>query len=87
MVFGSPLDPLEEWLYLLVQVQHESPSGLQVPGARGIQERGIEELLEGQEVDVSNVESYECFDSIGGGFGSSLEPLEYQMHLFVHVHY
>ena len=43
------LDPLEERLYLLVQVQRESPSKLQVPGAWGGQERELEELLSGLE--------------------------------------
>ena len=66
-------------------MQHESPYELQVPGARGIQERRIEELLEGLEVYFINVHSYECFDSVGGGFGPPLEPLEDQMYLFTEV--
>ena len=34
-VFGPPLDPLEERLYLLVQVLSGSPCELKVPGTRG----------------------------------------------------
>ena len=61
---------------MLVQVQHESPSKLQVPGARGGKERVIEDILEDLEGDVRNVDSYECFDSIGRVFGTPMDPLE-----------
>ena len=43
--FGTPLDPLEERLYLLVQVNHGSPCRQQVPGAHGGQERREEQRV------------------------------------------
>ena len=44
-IFGLPPEPLEEWIYLLFQVQCGSPCRLQMPGARGGQERGAEQRL------------------------------------------
>ena len=67
-IFGPPLEPLEERLYLLVQVQLGSPCQLQVSVTHGVHKSYLEKLLAGLECDVREVDSCDYIDTVGRGF-------------------
>ena len=81
--FCPTLDPLEERLYLLFQVQRGIPCQLQVTGARRGHKMVFEKILAGRGGGVHEVDVSESIKPVCGGFGLPPEPFWERLYLLV----